>query len=121
MLENYVLANGIKGYKWTKELYDKEEISEEENLLLEIMDEVRIPLMRLHNKIKGRKNVREIAISLYEFLVELDVFNTLDTWLEEFDKEGLQDKIKEYIQVPEIVMEILDQLVDVLGDEILEL
>ena len=120
MLENYVLANGIKGYKWTKELYDKEEISEEETLLLEIMDEVRIPLMRLHNKIKGRKNVREIAISLYEFLVELDVFNILDTWLEEFDKEGLQDKIKEYNQVPEIVIEILDQLVDVLGDEILE-
>ena len=121
MLENYVLANGVKGYKWTKELYDKEEISEEENLILEIMDEVRGPLMNLHSKIKGRKNVREISIGLYEFLVELDVFNTLDIWLDGFNKEGLQDKIKEYIQVPEIVMEILDQLVDVLGDEVLEI
>lgn len=121
MLENYVLANGIKGYKWTKELYDKEEISEEENLILEIMDEVRRPLMNLHNKIKGRKSVREISVGLYEFLVELDVFNTLDIWLEGFNKDGLQDKIKEYIQVPEIVMEILDQLVDVLGDEILDI
>ena len=121
MLENYVLANGVKGYKWTKELYDKEEIGEEENLILEIMDEVRGPLMNLHSKIKGRKNVREISIGLYEFLVELDVFNTLDIWLDGFNKEGLQDKIKEYIQVPEIVMEILDQLVDVLGDEVLEI
>ena len=31
ILENYILANGIKGYKWTKDLYDKEKISEEES------------------------------------------------------------------------------------------
>ena len=121
MLENYVLANGIKGYKWTKELYDRENISEEENLMLEIMEEVRLPLINLHKKINGKKTVKEIATSLYDFLIELDVFNTLEIWLEGFDRDGLQDKIKEYIQVPEIVMEILDQLVDILGDETLEI
>ncbi|MDU5107554.1 helicase-exonuclease AddAB subunit AddB [Clostridium sp.] len=121
ILENYVLANGIKGYKWTKDLYDKENICEEENLVLEIMEEIRSPLINLHNKIRGKKTVKDVATSLYEFLNELDVFKTLETWLDEFNELGLQDKIKEYMQVPEMVMEILDQLVEVLGDEVIDI
>ncbi|MBS5950659.1 MAG: exodeoxyribonuclease V subunit gamma, partial [Clostridium sp.] len=73
VLENYVLANGIKGYKWTRDLYDKDEISDEENILFEIMEEVREPLISLHNKIRGKKTVKEITTSLYNFLVELKV------------------------------------------------
>lgn len=121
ILENYILANGIKGYKWTKDLYDKENISEEENAILEIMEEIRSPLMKLHNKIKGKNKVKDFATNLYEFLNELNVFKTLEIWLEEFNSLGLQDKIKEYIQVPEMVIEILDQVVEVLGDEVLDI
>ena len=54
-------------------------------------------------------------------MVELKVFDTLESWLEEFESIGLQDKIKEYIQVPEMVIEILDQVVDVLGDEVIDI
>lgn len=121
ILENYILANGIKGYKWTKDLYDKENISEEENTIIEIMEEIRSPLMKLHNRIKGKNKVRDFATNLYEFLNELNVFKTLEVWLEEFNSLGLQDKIKEYIQVPEMVIEILDQVVEVLGDEVLDI
>lgn len=121
VLENYVLANGIKGYKWTRDFYDKDEISDEENILFEIMEEVREPLISLHNKMRGKKTVKEITTSLYNFLVELKVFDTLESWLEEFESIGLQDKIKEYMQVPEMVIEILDQVVDVLGDEVIDI
>lgn len=121
ILENYVLANGIKGYKWTRDLYNRDNISDDENLVLEIMEEVRAPLMRLHKKINGHKSVKEISTSLYEFLNELDVFKALENWLEQFNEFGLQNKIKEYLQVPEMVIEILDQLVEVLGDEVLEI
>lgn len=121
LLENYVLANGIKGYKWTKDLYDRDDISDDENLVLEIMEEIRSPLIRFHKRIKENKSVREIATNLYEFLVELDVFKTLESWLDEFNELGLQDKIKEYMQVPEMVIEILDQLVEVLGDEVIDI
>lgn len=121
ILENYVLANGIKGYKWTRDLYDKEDISEEENAIFEIMEEVRDPLINLHNNIKGKHKTKEFATSLYEFLNELGVFNKLEIWLNEFNELGLQDKIKEYMQVPQMVIEMLDQVVEVLGDEVLEI
>jgi len=121
ILENYILANGIKGYKWTKDLYDREDITEEENLILEIMDEIRTPIINLQNKVKGKKDIKTIATSLYEFLLELDIFNTLDKWLDRFNELGMQDKIKEYDQVPKMVIEILDQIVEVLGEEVVEL
>lgn len=121
ILENYVLANGIKGYKWTGELIIQDEATQNEILITEIMEEVRRPLINLHNKIKGDKKVIELCTSLYEFLVELDVFKVMEIWLEEFDKQGLQDKIKEYNQVPAMVMDMLDQAVEVLGDEVVDI
>ena len=63
ILENYVLANGIKGYKWTGELLykSKEETTEEDILIAEVMDEIRLPLIELHEKLNGKKTLRELA------------------------------------------------------------
>lgn len=123
ILENYVLANGIKGHKWTGELLykRKEETTEEDILIAEVMEEIRLPLMELHKQLNGKKNLRQLAIGLYNFLVKLKVFDTMEAWLDEFNEIGLQDKIKEYSQVPAIVMEILDQAVDVIGEEIVDI
>ena len=99
----------------------RKKITDEENSVLEIMEEIRTPIINLQNKIRGKKNIRNIATSLYEFLLELDIFNTLDKWLERFDNLGMQDKVKEYDQVPKMVIEILDQIVEVLGEEVVDL
>ena len=42
-LENYILANGIKGFKWTRDLYEAnaEEMSDEEKQMADIMEEIR--------------------------------------------------------------------------------
>lgn len=123
VLENYVLANGIKGHKWTGELLykSKEDTTEEDILIAEIMEEVRLPLMELHKKLNGKKTLKQLATGLYEFLVKLKVFETMEIWLDEFNEIGLQDKIKEYNQVPSVVMEILDQAVEVMGEEIVDI
>ena len=116
ILENYVLANGIKGFKWTDDLNVLEEDCEELDPK-RIMDKVRSPLMRLHSKIRGKKNIRTICTAIYEFLVELDSFKTIESWISEFESAGIQSKVMEYKQVPEIVLDILDQAVDVIGEE----
>ncbi|GAA0071204.1 helicase-exonuclease AddAB subunit AddB [Clostridium sardiniense] len=124
ILENYILAHGLKGYRWTTEevndgYFESEDVYENQDELLikEIMEEVRAPLMTFHKKIKGEKSVREVCTAIYELLLELDVFNRIDEWIEVFSEEGLEGKIKEYEQVPSMVMEILDQAVDVIGDD----
>lgn len=124
ILENYILARGLKGYRWTTDevndgYFESEDIYENQDELLikEIMEEVRRPLMIFHKKIKGEKSVREICTAIYELLLDLGVFNRIDEWIEVFSEEGLEGKIKEYEQVPSMVMEILDQAVDVIGND----
>lgn len=130
LLENYVLAHGIKGSKWDEDLWEYystepfagDELSDviKEHLILinEIKDQVKDPLKSFYNKCKKSKNLREFSIALYEFLDEdLNVFSRIDKFIEFFEEKGLQRKAKEYTQVIDILMEVLDQGVEVLGDE----
>lgn len=127
-LENFILEYGVKGYKWTsKEIADQDwikdsegNISDNNNFMSEIMEEMRIPLLKFHNKIKGKHTVRHICKSIYEFLIDIEAFSRIDEWIEKFDEAGLEDKVKEYSQVEEIVIDIFDQAVDVMGDKELE-
>ncbi|OPF53077.1 helicase-exonuclease AddAB subunit AddB [Clostridium baratii] len=123
-LENYILAHGLKGYRWTTEevndgFFESDDVNEnpDELFIKGIMEEVREPLMNFHSKIKGEKSVREICSAIYELLIELDVFNKIDEWIEGFKDIGLEAKVREYEQVPAMVIEILDQAVDVIGDD----
>ncbi|MDD7683901.1 MAG: helicase-exonuclease AddAB subunit AddB [Clostridium sp.] len=121
-LENHILLNGIKGYKWTSELLKGiEEPSKEEIEIAEIMEEIRRPIINLYRKVGNENTVKEYCTAIYEMLVEINALETIAEWLDEFEKIGLQDKIKEYSQVPQIVMDILDQAVEVLGDEVTDI
>ena len=73
--------------------------------------------MKFHQAVKTGKTVKEKCRAIYEFLVELDTFNTINSWIDNFEINGLQSKVKEYEQVSEIVIDILDQAVEVIGDE----
>lgn len=127
-LENFVLEYGIKGYKWTggeilSEPWfsnNEEEISEEKVELAEIMEEVRRPIIDFHNKISKKTSVREICKAIYEFLLDVNAFSRINEWIDNFEELGLEDKVKEYSQVEDIVIDILDQAVDVMGDEKIE-
>ncbi|MDU1507966.1 MAG: helicase-exonuclease AddAB subunit AddB [Clostridium butyricum] len=127
VLENFVLEYGVKGYKWTvKEIISEswfnnnEELSEEKIFISEIMDEVRRPLLVFHNKIRGKHKVSHICKAIYEFLIDIHAFERINQWIEKFDEIGLEDKVKEYSQVEESVIDILDQAVDVMGDKDLD-
>jgi len=127
VLENFILEHGVKGYKWTadeiiseKWFNNSEELTKEKILIAEVMEEIRKPLMSFHSKIDGKHKVEDICTAIYEFLIEVNTFQRIDAWIEEFEKIGLEDKVKEYNQVQGIVIDILDQAVDVIGEEILD-
>lgn len=115
ILENYILARGIKGFRWTGELIIEEDGKNEE--VINIMFKARQPLIKFHQAVKAGKTVKKKCRAIYELLVELDTFNIINTWIENFERSGMQSKVKEYEQVSEIVIDILDQAVEVIGDE----
>jgi ATP-dependent helicase/nuclease subunit B len=130
ILENYVLANGIRGKKWTDEElwnyrlnygFDGREISLHEQSILNRVNETReriiTPLIKLQSIIKGKTKIKTICTAIYEFLNEIQVPERIEEWIEGFKKEGDFARGSEYSQILKIMMQVLDQMVEVLGEE----
>lgn len=130
MLENYVLANGIKGKRWFDDVWDypikhnlednnPNEKEEDEYLetINEIKDKLMIPVEILHNKLKGRNTVSEICRYLYEFTIDIELPEKIVALIEKFKEEENLYKVKEYSQVWSIFTDMLDEMVEFLADE----
>ena len=61
--------------------------------------------------------VEERTRMLYEMIVKDDIQERLSEKEQEFATQGDQAMVKEYSQIYGIVMELLDKIVEVLGDE----
>ncbi|WP_415330428.1 helicase-exonuclease AddAB subunit AddB [Clostridium perfringens] len=132
-LENYVLAYGIKGKKWMEEwvnysssILKEEEISEENKQRLERLNDIRetivTPLDEFNKQCKGKKTLKEFATILYEFLdSKLDIMDTLDKYVDYFKENDMAIEAKEYSEVRDIFIDVLEQEVDVLGNEVMDL
>jgi len=128
-LENYVLACGIRGKRWIDnerwnmipELIPDEINVELESEKLEELNNTRDmvvnPLKEFRWKTKGRRKASEFCSSLYDFLCGLGVPERIERSIEKFRNDGNLNTANEYSQVWNIVMEVLDQTVEVMGDE----
>lgn len=128
-LENYVLACGIKGKRWIDDsrwnmipdLVPDETSVESESEKLEDVNNTRDmvvnPLKEFRWKTKGRRKASEFCSCLYDFLCGLGVPERIEQSIEKFRNNGELNTANEYSQVWNIVMEIMDQTVEVMGDE----
>lgn len=124
-LENYVLANGIRGNKWTQEedwnwkFNYLVKDNEEENLLNinTSRKKINAPLIVLESKLKKAVNAREMCIALYEYLCEINAQGKITEWINEFKVNEKIEKSNEYNQIWNIVIEVLEQITQVMGDE----
>ncbi len=131
-LENYVLAHGINGSKWTKKdrwVYrnisglelaanvqtDAEKEWEQELNELKLM--ITAPLLRLSRRLKRAETGRRICEAIYLFLEELDIPAKLENWKMEAEENGNLVKMREHEQVWNAVIDLLDQYVEVAGDD----
>lgn len=128
LLENYVLANGIRGKKWFEERWDYringnyslEESDYEVALkdrINEIKDKVISPIVKLQEKLSGKKTVENLCQYVYEFLLDIDMPFTIEKMIFNFRDKGELDIANQYAQVWDIVIDILDQMVEIMGDE----
>jgi ATP-dependent helicase/nuclease subunit B len=131
-IENYIIASGIRGSRWTKDEewnfrpnYDGAEPTEYEKAMLQRINEIRkaiaAPLINLYEKIKGKKEAALLCTALFEFLCELQVPEQVERLVEQFKEAKQFDLANEYGQIWNIVMEVLDQVVEVIGEEALSI
>jgi ATP-dependent helicase/nuclease subunit B len=131
VIENYVLAYGIRGNRWTKDqdwefnfssAFEEEEKAYDEETLKRINSirrKIVGPLAGFHQKIKGRRKAVDICTALFEFLCDLDVLNRIDDLVEEFKEQGRLDLAGEYGRIWNITMQVLDQVVRAMGDTLM--
>ncbi|UWG96270.1 helicase-exonuclease AddAB subunit AddB [Dehalobacter sp. DCM] len=136
-IENYVLACGIRGNRWTMsaEWEMIPEMIPEENLadsaraeraqelaeINRIRNEIIRPLLAFRQKTKNRRLTSEIGEALYDFLCGIGVPERIEAYQQYFKDNGLLELANEYSQVWNIVMHVLDQTVEVMGDDALTL
>lgn len=129
LLENYVLACGIRGSRWTQEAEwntsiefrpDDKQSPENDEMLLQVnmtRNEVREPLLRFRKRTKGRRTAEDFCTGIYEYLVEIGVEERIRDYIDSFTQNGQLRLAGEYQQVWNILMDVFDQVVEVMGDE----
>ena len=121
-LENYCLALGIKGYHFTKEWKRIYRTRTEVNLseLNKLRERVISELQGFADSFsKEGITVAEQTKILFCFLKEHELEWRLKEKEEEFREACDWLRAREYAQVYRVVLELLDQLVELLGEEIL--
>jgi len=133
LIENYVLANGIRGNQWysqnpwTYRLNHsfEEEPSQEEN---ETIDKVNMikqsiiePLLILKDGLKKNKSAKEMIKCLYEFLCQIGIPERIENLIDLYSQRGDLEIADEYRQIWDVIIQVLDQIVEVMGAETLDI
>lgn len=130
-LENYCLAYGIQGDKWTrKERWHYRRIrgldwnfpqTDEEKKIEQELNETRLiisaPINRLAGRLKRAGNGRELCTALFLFLEELDIPAKLEKMQIAAEKNGQLMLAREHEQAWNAVLQLLDEFVEILGDD----
>ena len=121
ILENYVIALGIRGFRKWKETWVRIYRGMDPAAIMEI-NEIRgrfiEEIQELAEGFSGKKKtVGEYSRYLYDFIVKSHVQEKLKQQELLFKKQGDRAMEKEYTQIYGIVMELLDKMVSILGEE----
>lgn len=128
-LENYVIRTGARGYRTYSRLFtrrteemqqgsgqeDTERAEETMERLNRIRQQFADTVEILH--MGSRAKAGEYVSHLYDFLEQNHVQQKLSNYQQQFEQEGDLAKAREYAQIYRLVMDLLDQIYELLGEE----
>ena len=114
LLENYILATGIKGRKKWGELFTRNATEQINELRARLYGQM-TPLLQ------KQETASDYVKALYEFIVAGRIQEKLLTFEEQFRADGEEERAKEYAQIYRLVMELLNQIEGLLREEAMTL
>ena len=128
-LENYVIRTGARGYRTYSRLFTRKTEEMQQGSGQEDTERAEETLERL-NRIRQqfadtveilhmapRAKAGEYVDHLYDFLEQNQVQQKLLNYQQQFAQEGDLAKAREYAQIYRLVMDLLDQIYELLGEE----
>ncbi|AIQ70516.1 helicase-exonuclease AddAB subunit AddB [Paenibacillus graminis] len=130
-LENYVLACGIQGYRWTDgrswkgipslSLEGARVVDEELLARMEACREVITgPLQAFEQRIKKSRSGLELCKAVYFLLQDMDAARKLERMSAQALELGQPEAAREHTQLWGAVLDLLDQIAEMMGNERME-
>ena len=121
LLEEYCIRTGMRGYGSFERKFVRKAFREQEEAALDSLNDMRERMMAqvevLH--VDGKITAAEYVERLYDFLVNNEVQKKLKVFEEQFEAEENYSKAREYAQIYRLVMELLEQIHELLGEELI--
>ena len=114
LLENFILANNIRGQKAWSENFDVDDA--------EIINATRSKIWHimqpLSQKFTPRKKfaLKDFAITIYEFLLHNNTQGVLENWIDEAAKNGDNESLRWHEQIWDSITQVLDKIVEILPE-----
>ncbi|MBU3810824.1 MAG: PD-(D/E)XK nuclease family protein [Candidatus Niameybacter stercoravium] len=122
-LENYLLEHGIQGKKKWDAIWERESKSIALEVIQAIKEKVQAPLLSLEEALKSAKDtsgkikIREASIAVYNFLESIHAYETTQQHIAYYKQVGELSLELENTQIWGQVVDTLERLVDLLGEE----
>lgn len=123
LLENYIIATGIRGSSWMKKweytpyiskMFDSDEqFLEKINI---IRDKLLAPLIKLKDSMGLAESIRHKCTALFEFISEISLYDKIKGMIERF-KQSEPQTAAYYGRVWNLIVQTMDEMVDVLGEK----
>lgn len=125
-LENYCLNMGIRGRKaWNRKFTRRMKRQDEEAAELDALNAAREKITAMLEPLMKKKTEKvtgkEFVKALYAFIVNASIEEKLAEYEQFFTEQGDFVRAKEYAQIYRLVMELLEQICGLLGEEELEI
>ncbi len=114
-LEKYCIKYGIKNNKFKKDfVYGKDE---ELAHLNELRKQIITPLISLKERIDEEKTANNISKQIYLFIKEQNIEEIINNKINKLKEDNFLDLAKEYEQCYKIIIDILDEINLIFGEE----
>lgn len=127
LVDNFLLATGIRGHKRWQQEWDGTYVyrRKREEVATEVMESINQVREILWTKLgplyegagRGKHTVREYAELLCDFMEQQEHYFLIQNLVEQFRERDDLESAREYEQVYEMVINVLDRLVELMGTE----
>ncbi len=125
LLENYVISTGIRGHKKyfnpfvlrSNTFSTDEALAQVNDIRLRVIE----PFIKLYEVCSKKTTVSAFALAIYGFFGYYDFADKINARRVELEEKGQLAKAKEYAAVYDVIMKLLEKMVQVLGDETMDL
>ncbi|MGN0204109.1 MAG: helicase-exonuclease AddAB subunit AddB [Coprococcus sp.] len=120
-LEDYVLALGIRGFgRWNQVWTARQQGMTEEMLteLNQVREKLIYPLAELYDVVQNKDIcLVELIRAIYRYMCQLGIRQQVEGWRKKFESRGDLARAKEYEQIYDVMIRLLEQVNLILGQE----